>query len=76
MNLQILGLPAKWPAPVVRGDAAGASFSLFYLDGERLAAVVSVNAPRDLRAVKKLIQSRKPVRAEDLANAGVQLQRL
>jgi 3-phenylpropionate/trans-cinnamate dioxygenase ferredoxin reductase subunit len=76
MNLQILGLPAKWPAPVVRGDAAGASFSLFYLEGERLAAVVSVNAPRDLRAVKKLIQSRKPVRAEDLANPGVQLQRL
>jgi 3-phenylpropionate/trans-cinnamate dioxygenase ferredoxin reductase subunit len=76
MNLQILGLPAKWPEPVVRGDAAGASFSLFYVEGERLAAVVSVNAPRDLRAVKKLIQSRKPVRAEDLANPGVQLQRL
>jgi 3-phenylpropionate/trans-cinnamate dioxygenase ferredoxin reductase subunit len=76
MNLQILGLPAKWPEPVVRGDAAGASFSLFYLEGERLAAVVSVNAPRDLRAVKKLIQSRKPVRAGDLADPAVALQKL
>jgi 3-phenylpropionate/trans-cinnamate dioxygenase ferredoxin reductase subunit len=76
MNLQILGLPAQWPAPVVRGDAAGASFSLFYLEGERIAAVVSVNAPRDLRAVKKLIQSRKPVHAEDLGNPAIALQKL
>jgi 3-phenylpropionate/trans-cinnamate dioxygenase ferredoxin reductase subunit len=60
----------------VRGDAAGASFSLFYLEGERIAAVVSVNAPRDLRAVKKLIQSRKPVHAEDLGNPAIALQKL
>ena len=76
MNLQLLGLPAKWPAPVARGDPAGTSFSLFYVEGERLVGVVSVNAPRDLRAVKKLMQTRKPVRAEDLANPAVQLQRL
>lgn len=75
-NLQLLGLPAKWPAPVARGDPAGGSFSLFYLEADRLVGVVSVNAPRDLRAVKKLMQTGKPVRAEDLANPGVQLQRL
>ncbi|MBI3373675.1 MAG: FAD-dependent oxidoreductase [Betaproteobacteria bacterium] len=76
MNLQILGLPARWPAPVVRGEPAGGSFSLFFLDDGRIASVVSVNAPRDLRAVKKLIQTRKPVRAEDLADPRIQLQRL
>jgi len=76
VNLQILGLPARWPEPIVRGDPAGGSFSHFYLDGDRIAAVVSVNAPRDLRAAKKLVQTRKPVRAESLADPATQLQRL
>jgi 3-phenylpropionate/trans-cinnamate dioxygenase ferredoxin reductase subunit len=76
VNLQILGLPARWPEPVVRGDPASGSFSHFYLDGERLAAIVSVNAPRDLRAAKKLVQTRKPVSAASLADPAVQLQRL
>ena len=76
VNLQILGLPARWPEPVVRGDPASGSFSHFYLDGERIAAIVSVNAPRDLRAAKKLVQTAKPVSAASLADPAVQLQRL
>jgi 3-phenylpropionate/trans-cinnamate dioxygenase ferredoxin reductase subunit len=76
MNLQILGFPARWPEPVVRGDPGRGSFSQFYLDGERIAAIVSVNAPRDLRAAKKLVETRKAVRAESLADPAVQLQRL
>jgi 3-phenylpropionate/trans-cinnamate dioxygenase ferredoxin reductase component len=76
VNLQLLGLPARWPEPVVRGDPAGASFSQFYLEGDRIAAIVAVNAPRDLRAAKKLVQTRKAVRAESLADPAVQLQRL
>jgi 3-phenylpropionate/trans-cinnamate dioxygenase ferredoxin reductase subunit len=76
VNLQILGLPARWPEPVVRGDPASGSFSHFYLDGERIAAIVSVNAPRDLRAAKKLVQTRKAVNAASLADPTVQLQRL
>jgi len=76
LNLQILGLPAAWPEPVVRGDPAGASYSLFYREGERVVSIVSLNAPRDLRAAKKLVQAAKPVRAEDLANPAVALQKL
>jgi 3-phenylpropionate/trans-cinnamate dioxygenase ferredoxin reductase subunit len=76
VNLQILGLPARWPEPIARGDPAGGSFSYFYLDGDRIAAIVSVNAPRDLRAAKKLVQTGKAVRPESLADPAVQLQRL
>lgn len=76
VNLQILGLPARWGEPVVRGDRARGAFSEFYLDGERVVAVVAVNAPRDLRAAKKLVQTGKPVRAESLADPSVQLQKL
>ncbi|HKU96297.1 MAG TPA: FAD-dependent oxidoreductase, partial [Vineibacter sp.] len=76
MNLQILGCPAHWPESVVRGDPASGSFTRFYLEDGHLSAVVSINAPRDLRAARKLLQTRKPVRPEDLANPAVQLQRL
>jgi 3-phenylpropionate/trans-cinnamate dioxygenase ferredoxin reductase subunit len=75
-NLQLLGWPARWSEPVVRGDPGRGSFSHFYLDEGRIAAVVSVNAARDLRAVRKLMQARTPVRADDLANPAVQLNRL
>lgn len=75
-NVQLLGLPERWPEPVARGDPGGASFSLFYVEGERLVAVVSVNAPRDLRAAKRLMQARKPVRAADLADPAVNLAKL
>jgi len=76
VNLQILGLPARWSEPVVRGDPASGSFSHFYLDGDRIAAIVAVNAPRDLRAAKKLVQTRKAVNPASLADPAVQLQRL
>jgi 3-phenylpropionate/trans-cinnamate dioxygenase ferredoxin reductase subunit len=76
LNLQILGMPAAWSEPVVRGDVARGSFSLFYLEEGRIVAIVSLNAPRDLRAAKKLVQNRTVVRPEDLANPAVALQRL
>jgi len=75
-NVQILGLPERWPEGVRRGDAASGSFSLFYLRDGVIEAVVSVNAPRDLRAVRRLIESRKHVRAAELADSGVSLQKL
>jgi 3-phenylpropionate/trans-cinnamate dioxygenase ferredoxin reductase subunit len=75
-NVQLLGLPERWPESVSRGDRNGASFSLFYLDGDRIVAVVSVNAPRDLRAAKRLMQAGKAVRAADLADPAVNLAKL
>jgi len=74
--VQLLGLPERWPDPIVRGDRNGASFSLFYLDGERIAAVVSVNAPRDLRAAKRLMQVGRTVCATDLVDPAINLAKL
>jgi 3-phenylpropionate/trans-cinnamate dioxygenase ferredoxin reductase component len=76
MNLQILGLPAAWPESVVRGDPAKGAYCRFYLEGDRIVAAVAINAPRDLRAAKKLIQTGKPVRAADLVDPAVNLQKL
>jgi 3-phenylpropionate/trans-cinnamate dioxygenase ferredoxin reductase component len=75
-NIQILGLPERWPEAVRRGEPMGATFSLFYLRDGAIEAVVSVNAPRDLRAARRLIEQRKPVRAADLADPAVNLQKL
>jgi 3-phenylpropionate/trans-cinnamate dioxygenase ferredoxin reductase subunit len=75
-NIQILGLPERWPEAVRRGDPASANFSLFYLRDGAIEAVVSVNAPRDLRAARRLIEQRKQVRAADLADPAVNLQKL
>jgi len=75
-NIQILGLPERWPDAVRRGDPASGIFSLFYLRDAAIEAVVSVNAPRDLRAARRLIEQHKPVRATDLADPAVNLQKL
>jgi 3-phenylpropionate/trans-cinnamate dioxygenase ferredoxin reductase subunit len=75
-NVQLLGLPERWPEPVVRGDPHGASFSLFYLEGERIAAVVSINAPRELRAAKRLMQAGKAVQPAALADPATNLAKL
>jgi len=76
LNLQMLGVPARWSEPVVRGARGSESFSLFYLEGENIAGVVAANAPRELRAAKRLMQQRKSVRAEDLENPATNLARL
>jgi len=75
-NIQMLGLPERWPEAVRRGDVASGSFSLFYLRDGAIDAVVSVNAPRDLRAARRLIEQREPVRVAELADPGVNLQKL
>jgi 3-phenylpropionate/trans-cinnamate dioxygenase ferredoxin reductase subunit len=75
-NVQLLGLPERWPEPVARGDPAGSSFSLFYVDRERIVAVVSINAPRDLRGAKRLMLAGTAVRAADLADPKTNLAKL
>jgi 3-phenylpropionate/trans-cinnamate dioxygenase ferredoxin reductase subunit len=76
LNLQMLGVPARWSEPVVRGALNSESFSMFYLEGENIVGVVAANAPRELRAAKRLMQQRKPVCAEHLANPAVNLAKL
>jgi 3-phenylpropionate/trans-cinnamate dioxygenase ferredoxin reductase component len=76
MNLQIYGLPAPSQRAVVRGDMTSGSFVVFYLEGDRVKAAVAVNAARDLRFARRLIEQAKSVRDADLANLGVPLAKL
>ena len=68
MNLQIYGMPTPAHRVVQRGDAASGSFVLCYLAGNVVQAAVGANAARDLRFARRLIEQRKPVDAEQLAD--------
>lgn len=55
LKLQIAGLVGRAPTVLVRGEPASRKFSVLHLDGDRLAAIECINAPRDFMASKALI---------------------
>jgi 3-phenylpropionate/trans-cinnamate dioxygenase ferredoxin reductase subunit len=71
MNLQIFGVPMPNHRVVVRGEPGAQSFVLFYLDGDVVQAALGPNSARDLRFARRLIEQRKPVDAQRLADTGV-----
>ena len=52
------------------------SFVLFYLDGDVVKAALGPNAARDLRFARRLIEQRKPVDPQRLADVGVPMSKL
>lgn len=76
LNIQMLGLPHKTDATVVRGDRAKDQFLEFFLAEGRIESVAAVNNPRDLRFAKRLMQIDRPVDPARLADAAVSLQDL
>lgn len=76
LNLQLLGIPHKSDASVVRGDRAKDQFLEFFLAGGKIEAVAAVNSPRDLRFAKRLMQIDKPIDPARLADTAVTLQDL
>jgi 3-phenylpropionate/trans-cinnamate dioxygenase ferredoxin reductase subunit len=76
MNLQLLGLPERWGEPVVRGDMADGTFTVFYLDGARIEAVIAVNSGRDISIGRRLMDRGTEVDARTLADPGTHLKEL
>jgi len=76
MNLQIYGIPMPSMRVVLRGVAGSDSFILFYLDGDVVKAAIGPNAARDLRFARRLIEQRKPVDPQRLADTGVPMSKL
>jgi len=69
-RLQIAGLAKPGLTEVVRGNPADGKFSVFLFDGDRLAAVESVNAPADHMIARRLIARNAAItqgQAADLA---------
>ena len=76
VNLQFLGLPKPGQEVVLRGDPGCDKFTLFFLDGPHIAAVVAANNMRDLKIAKRLMESETPVEQEILRDESRPLQDL
>ena len=70
-NLQIYGVPASSHRVVMRGAPGSDSFVLFYLDGDVISAALGPNSAKDLRFARRLIEQRKVIDPERLADVQV-----
>lgn len=76
MNLQMAGAPDHWDRLVFRGAPAERSFTVFHLADGIPVAVTTVNAIRDMRFGRMMIQRGQPIDPALLADKTVKLQDL
>lgn len=76
MNLQMAGAPDRFDRLVFRGEPAERSFTVFHLAEGKPVAVTTVNAIRDMRFGRMMIQRGVPVDPALLADRSVKLQDL
>jgi 3-phenylpropionate/trans-cinnamate dioxygenase ferredoxin reductase subunit len=60
-SLEYVGPARAWDEEIVRGSIHDGRFTIFYLDGGRLAAALSVGRGDDLEAARELIAGRGDV---------------
>ena len=61
---------------VLRGSLAERSFSAFWLDGDRIRSVISLNRPRDVIETRRLIGTAHKVTAAQLQDDATPIKRL
>jgi 3-phenylpropionate/trans-cinnamate dioxygenase ferredoxin reductase component len=76
MNLQMAGAPPAWDRLVFRGEPAERSFTVFHLKDGKPVAVTTVNATRDMRWGRMMIERGLLVDPALLADKNVKLQDL
>ena len=75
-NIQMIGLPENWDSTVTRGEPKSDEFITFYLKHDQIIGAISINDPRNLRFAKRLMQAKKHISVDDLANTQIKLQSL
>jgi 3-phenylpropionate/trans-cinnamate dioxygenase ferredoxin reductase component len=77
LKLQTVGIrDDRVDAQIIRGDPADKAFSVFYLAGDKIVAVDSINAPADHMISRRLIAANKPIDANTLADISFDLKSL
>jgi len=78
VSLEYVGPAERWDEVLWRGDRDAGEFSVWYLDGGRVAAALSVGRSEDLAHARRLIESRADVsgRKAELADADTDLEAL
>jgi 3-phenylpropionate/trans-cinnamate dioxygenase ferredoxin reductase subunit len=74
-SLEYVGPAERWDREVVRGSLDDGAFTIFYLDGGRLAAALTVGRSDDIEHATRLIAGREDLgeRADALADEGTDL---
>jgi 3-phenylpropionate/trans-cinnamate dioxygenase ferredoxin reductase component len=72
-SLEYVGPALHWDPEVVRGSLDAGEFSLWYLEGGRVAGALSVGRSDDLEAARALITGHEQVDAGALADLGTEL---
>jgi 3-phenylpropionate/trans-cinnamate dioxygenase ferredoxin reductase subunit len=60
-SMEYVGPAYTWSEEIVRGSIDDGAFTIYYLDGDRLAAALSVGRGDDLEQARELIARREPV---------------
>ncbi len=76
MNVQLVGLPHEWDRVATRGNAAAGSFLVCYFKGARLDGAVGINSGRDIKLVRRLMQTNVPVDPDRISDSSIRLQDL
>ena len=76
VKLQIAGINQGYTDVVIRGNNRSRSFSLFYLQDNRVLAADCINRPKDFMLTKKLILQGKAVDRQTLADETIELRTL
>jgi 3-phenylpropionate/trans-cinnamate dioxygenase ferredoxin reductase subunit len=66
-SMEYVGPAYGWSEEIVRGSIDAGEFTVYYLDGDRLAAALTVGRSDDLEQARELIASREPVDRDALA---------
>jgi 3-phenylpropionate/trans-cinnamate dioxygenase ferredoxin reductase subunit len=69
-SLEYVGPAARWDREVVRGSFESGEFSVWYVDGGRVAGVLSVGRSQDLDHGRRLIAAREALDEASLARLG------
>ncbi len=64
--MEYVGPAFGWSEEIVRGSIEEGEFTVWYLDGDRLAAALTVGRSDDLERARELIRSREPVDRDEL----------
>jgi 3-phenylpropionate/trans-cinnamate dioxygenase ferredoxin reductase subunit len=65
-TLEYVGPAERWDREVVRGSLEDGEFTIFYLEGERLAAALTVGRSDDLDRARELMLVDRPIGPDDL----------
>lgn len=77
LRLQIAGIPFDAETIVVRGDVAAGKFALFHLKADgTVQAVEAVNASTEFMGGRRIIQRRKKLSPDQIADLAVTMQQL